>query len=75
MAVNEKINEVMKKIDVKKMIKIDVKKMKIGMLLAVAGAGLAVGVIGAGNGDRGWMGGLTCETVLAAESSTTGGGY
>ena len=73
MAVNEVINKVRRKIDIKKMMKVDAKKMKMfGMLLAVAGAGLAVGV--AGNGNRGWMGGLTCETVLAAESSTTGGG-
>lgn len=46
------------------------KKRIFGMLLlAVVGAGLAVG--------GGLMGGLTCETVLAAESnsgsSTTGG--
>lgn len=54
------------------------KKRMLGMLLAVAGAGLAVGVAGAGNDDGWLMGGLTCETVLAAESnsgsSTTGGG-
>lgn len=52
------------------------KKRMIGMLLAVAGAGLAIGVTGA---NGGWMDSLTCETVLAAESndssSTTGGGY
>ena len=51
------------------------KKRMIGMLLAVAGAGLAIGV--AGVNDGGWMDSLTCETVLAAESndssSTTGG--
>lgn len=55
------------------------KKRMLGMLLlAVAGAGLAIGVAGAGNDDGRWMGGLTCETVLAAESnsssSTTTGG-
>ena len=48
------------------------KKKMIGMLLAVAGAWLIVGGASAGNG--GWMGGLTCETVMAAENSTTGGG-
>ena len=54
------------------------KKRMFGMLLAVAGAGLAVGVVGAGNDDGGWIDGLTYETVLAADgnsgSSTIGGG-
>ena len=62
MAINEVINEVMRKIDVKK-------KKIFKMLLAIAGAGLVVGEASAGNG--GWMDGFACEMVMAAESSTT----
>ena len=55
------------------------KKRIIGMLLTVAGAGLAIGVAGVSNNDGGRIDSLICETVLAAEgndsSSTTGGGY
>ena len=62
MAINEVINEVMRKIDV-------MKKKIFKMLLAIAGAGLVVGEASAGNG--GWIDGFACEMVMAAESNTT----